>query len=427
MARKNPTELVNDIEVVLKKYFIVSASFQDIHHGIVDNKRRRHVHLINAIIFADILLNIVWIVAPANYSIHFYSLNPLHGFGRIGRFVAGFYAIGLTMVLLHSLALLKHEKAGTLTPLTDLRHMYHRLSQLGHLTAKDSKQLIFFLKLLSLFRWSNLVLALPLAILMGIGSIVTAYNFNSILFFILRIPVSQIECFGVFVPSTHIFTVVHLLTAQSSRYLVMRLDKNYRKLYKLLVYHNTEDRNGFLWMTNRLVFDLHSILNEIKNHNQCIKDFLRDALLCIECVISCLLVFILESDAWYEQIFLLFVMLSISIFLSLSTLNASYLFVRIQSTTKLLHSLQRNLPFQPPVSRHRSPPVLTKKRCHYQEDVIKVKKEILRLIQRMSSPFLKVGFTEGDTNSFTPLSAAASVLSIICMSLMFLNAKYSSV
>ena len=420
MNSQDVTVLVNKIEIVLKKNYIVSTTFQNIENGIVDNKRRRVVYCILGVMITYFIILTTWTIAPKNSSLHFYFFNPFYGFGKIGRFVAAFLAAGGLMVMLHYIAVLKQEKRSSLTPVTGLRHMFDRL---GHPSSKDTKKLTLFMKLLALIPWFKVILVLPLIILMAIGSIVTAYKFDSSLFLLLRILALLVEGFLVLAPASQIFSVVHLLTAQSSIYLTMRLDGTSEYLSQV----SKRSSHISLKHVNRALLDFHIILNEVRDHNECIKHFLRDSMLCIECCISCSMVFVMESNAWYEQLFLLSVTISIAVFLSFSTFNASYLFVKIRETAKLLHSLQEKIHTLQLVSRHRSASVVVRNKedCHL-TDVIKAKHQILRLTHRMSSPFLKVGFTEGDVDSFTPMSVVSSVSTIVCTSLMFLNAKYSS-
>ena len=417
--------LVSKIEIVLKKFYIISTTFQDIHHGNVNNKRRRVIYLKNGCFLAFFLICTIWTTAPSDSALHFYFLNPLHGLGKVGRFVGAFFAIGIFMILLHSLSLLQQEKKAALAPVTDLRQM---LVRLRNPSPEEIKRLIFFMKLLSLLPWFNLFLTVPLAAITAIGSIITAYEFNSGFFLLLRILSCLVESLVVFVPAAHVFAAVHLLAAQSSRYLILRLDANFQKLSQILSQWCKKDRWRLTRKVHTLLIDLHNILNEIRDHNLCIQHFFRDALLCIECVVSCLLVFVLESNTWYERFFLLLMLVSVLVFLSFSSFNAGCLFLRIRSTARLLHSLQGKIYTLESLSRHRSASVVVRNKedCHL-TDVIKAKHQILRLIHRMSSPFLKVGFTDGDVDSFTPMSVASSVSTIISMSLMFLNAKYSSV
>lgn len=49
------------------------------------------------------------------------------------------------------------------------------------------------------------------------------------------------------------------------------------------------------------------------------------------------------------------------------------------------------------------------------------------MIHRVSSVYLKVGYTEGDAKSFSPASAAEFVDSVVITSLMFLNSNQSAV
>ena len=119
-------------------------------------------------------------------------------------------------------------------------------------------------------------------------------------------------------------------------------------------------------------------------------------------------------------------MFGILSFLAVSFVNASYLFIRILSTAKLLHFLQKKLQTQELVLRQRSAPVLTtKKEYPHLEDVIKIKYQVLRLIHRMTTPFLPIAFSEGNAKSFSPASIGSSISSTITISLMFLNTKYS--
>lgn len=54
------------------------------------------------------------------------------------------------------------------------------------------------------------------------------------------------------------------------------------------------------------------------------------------------------------------------------------------------------------------------------------KKQLLRMIHRLSSPLLKVGMTAGDLESFDSSDVASLISSVVTTSLMFMNSKYSA-
>ena len=117
----------------------------------------------------------------------------------------------------------------------------------------------------------------------------------------------------------------------------------------------------------------------------------------------------------------------IVLFLSISLCFAAYLFIKIRSTAKLLHSFQTQLKIRETTFRYRSASILIRKtRDSHPLDVIKIKYQTLRLIHKMTSPFLRIGFTEGDGESFSPETVASMVSTVTVGSLMFLNTKYSS-
>jgi len=111
---------------------------------------------------------------------------------------------------------------------------------------------------------------------------------------------------------------------------------------------------------------------------------------------------------------------------AVSFINASQLYIRILNMAKALHSCQclsaqnQRMEFRP-----RSAPSTSQGiRPSFASDVLvlKCKFQVLRMIQRVSSPHLRIGYTVGNGASFSDDTAAAYVSNIFGNTLMFLNA-----
>ena len=177
-----------------------------------------------------------------------------------------------------------------------------------------------------------------------------------------------------------------------------------------------------------MLLELETVLNETNDHNRCIKMLLKQTTTGVGIIFSLLFVFAVEASEWYQKAILLSIAIVAGVFASYSFITVVYLFIRIRFTAKLVHTLQTVMHSRNSWIRIRSAPVMsTNRRERHPIDMIKAKYQILRMIHRMSSPYLRIGFTEGDGDSFSPASLTAFYSTIIFTSIMFLNTKYSSI
>ena len=426
MTAQDAIDLVKEIDKLLVKWYITSNSTDNIESGVLNNKRRKLIYVANAVACYDVLLWTIAFAAPENSSLHFYFLNGVHALGYLGRLFIGVLIIGHPMCVLHSMVILHYEKRGALTPVSSIKHLFEKLK---NPSPKELKKLKLSLKAISYFPLiSHFTGTLCLESIKIVGAVMTALSFKSWYFAFAYIPRGILGCLS----TTHTsqsFAIVHLLIANSVIWLALRLDRvtvNLSNAISLSVGMNTADRLHTSRLTQANLLDLDSILNDVNDHNRCIKHWLKDELICIGIVISFIIVFFIEGNNYYEKAIFGFTVSTVVFVLAISFGYAAYLHVKIRSTAKLLHSLQTKTQIRVSVLRRQSEPTISlEKRNQSFSDVIKTKYEILRLIHRVSSPYLRTGFTEGNGESFSPKSVASVISTIVTTPLIFLNAKYS--
>ena len=427
MAVQDPVHLVNQIDKLLVKWFITSTSTDDIERGVLNNKRRKLIYVANAIVCCDVFLWTIAFAAPENSSLHFYFLNGVHALGYLGRVFSGTIIVGHTMCVLHSLVILYYEKRGALTPVSSIKHLFEKLK---NPFPNELKKLTFSLKALCYFPLIHFAGTLCVQSISTVGAVMTALSFQSWYFALAYIPRGIFGCLS----SAHVsqsFAIVHLLITNSTIFLGLCLDRvtmNLSGVSSLSPGINTADRLHASRLTKTNLLDLDSILNDVNDHNRCIKHWLKDELICVGVLVSLIIVFCIEGSNYYEKAIFGITVFSIVFVLAISFGHAVYLHVKIRSIAKLLHSLQTKTQIHVSLLRRHSEPMffLLEKRNESFADVIKTKYEILRLIHRISSPYLRIGFTEGNGESFSPESVASVISTIVTTPLMFLNAKYSS-
>ena len=424
MSSPDVTHLVEDVEKVLKKCFIISAPFSDIEKGIVNERRRRIVYFLAFIFFVDFLLSIIRTFASKNSVLHIYSLNSLVSFGYLGKLFNGSFVVGYPLCITHMYTVLRNEKRGTLTPVTSLGRMFHKLP---NLSTEETKTLTNILKLLAYIRYVNLVSTCPGMFLRAVGAFAAVKSYG-LIFLCCYIPVWLIQCVCLTFQS-QIFSIVHLLIAQSVIYLTLRLKRVNALLMKVvLMDENQRSKLKLSSIVQGMLLELDTVLNEINDHNICIRMLLKQNTTGAGIIFSLLFVFAIEGSEWYQKVFTLTLAFVMGVLISYSFINVAYLFIRIRRTVKFLHKLQTLMHCQDLWFKNGSAPVMSRKArgCHPIE-VIKTKYLILRMIHRMSSPYLRIGFTEGDGDSFSPASLTETYSSMIFTSIMFLNTKYSSI
>ena len=423
MSSPDVTHLVEDVERVLKKCFVISASFSDIEKGIVNERRRRIAYFMVFFSFVEFILAIIRTVASKDSSLHIYSLNSMVSFGYLGRIYNAGTIVGYVIVITHTCTVLLNEKRGTLTPVTSLGRMFHKLP---NPSTEETKTLTNILQMFIYIPYLNILITCPAMLLRTVGAF-TAVKSYGLTFFCCYIPVWLMQC-GFFIFGTHIFSVVHLLIAQSVAYLTLRLKRVDAFLLRVVSMGPKERMKCKLSsIIQGMLLELDTVLNETNDHNRCIRMFLKQTTTGAGILLSFLFVFAVEGTEWYQKAFILSLAIASGGSISYSFINAAYLFIRIRSTTKLLHTLQTVMLSQDSWVRNRSAPVMSRKgRQRHPIEVIKAKYQILRMIHRMSSPYLRIGFTEGDEESFSPAQVSAFYSITVSTSMMFLNAKYSS-
>ena len=235
---------------------------------------------------------------------------------------------------------------------------------------------------------------------------------------------------------------VHLMIAQSTTYFKIRLNRVEKNLKQIADQSSQEFWNPVRRQSvgkkrdkkttrrpiiiDDVVLDLQETLDELDQHNLLIKHFLRDELYGLGGIFVAFLVFVLAKIPWYYKILVsgsLIIGVTINV---VSFTNASQLYIRILKMAKALHSCQcvsaqnQRLELRP-----RSAPSTSQGiRPSMISDllILKSKFQILRMIQRVSSPHLRIGYTVGNGESFSDDTAAAYVSSIFGNTLMFLNA-----
>ena len=421
-------KVIDKLESNMIRDHLISTDFQSIENKKMNKKRIVTVIIIDIFLLIYFFRFCIGLLAEPGSSLHYYSLNAFYGFGYLGRLWNGIYASGFLATIAHSIVILMNEKRGTLTPIVKLREMY---SKLDDPSPQETSSFLYFLKIgLHVRELGIMTILIPMTGFRIVGVIITAYKWNSVGFLIAYIPV--LVLFILLQPypcQTHAFS--HLLIAQSTTYFKLRLSRvekildktikiNFRQASETMM--KKKLKFTIITAMNKQLRVLEEILNEVRDHNKCIKYWLRDEMIITGCLLSYCLVSIVGGIEWYYKLFTVVSIVSWSGALVPSFINAALLHVRIMSVAKLLHSCQNELSIlEKPDVRHKSAPV------HFNLiEVVKTKYQILRMIHRVSSPFLRVGYTEGNGESFSPASLGKFTSTVIFTSLMFLNSKSSA-
>ena len=425
MSSQDISDLVNEIDKLLVNWYIISSPIDDIEKGVLNTKRRIMIYAANFIACIETVIALIAFAAPKESLLHFYVLNGVHSLGFLGRIFSGIIMVGYPMDMMHSIVILMNEKRGTLTPVTNIKHMFDKLN---NPSPRETKRLMFSLKALRYFPLMHLGGTISMECIKAVGAVMTALSFKSWAWALAYIPRGIASFVGVAHASQN-WAVSHLLITNSATYLTLRLDRVIEVLSTIVSMPGDRiqaNKRNISWLINRNLKDLDCILNEVNDHNRCIKYWLRDELVCIGIVISFIIVFFIEGANYYEKGIIGMTITAVLIVLIISFAHAAYLYVQIRSTANLLKSLQLKTQFLMPVPRPRTISVIQRPNPEPQfADVIQTKHQILLLIHRTSSPYLRIGFTEGNTESFSPESVASVISIILTTPLMFLNAKHS--
>ena len=334
--------------------------------------------------------------------------------------------------VLHSIVFLRNEAKGTLYPIIKLKEMY---ANLDNPSPQETSTFLSFLNIAVYVREISLITVLiPMVLFRGVGAVLTAYKFNSLLFLLVSIPdVMLFMILQLYPCQMHAFT--HLLIAQSTTYFQLRLSRVERSLESIVIYVRSETAKSQWRETkinmirgiNEQLFDLEEILNEVNDHNECIKHWLRDELVINGGLLCYFVVSMLGDIEWYYKLSTVVSIVSWSGAIIPSFVNSAQLYIKIRSMAKLLHSCQKQL-----IIENKSVPRSSGTSTVQENDVsryvvMKTKYQVMRMIHRVSSPFLRIGYTEGDGESFSPASIGQLASTIVFGSLMFLNSKPSAV
>ena len=116
--------LIDKIEYNLKHDLVISASFNDIKEGKLNFTRRRFVIIMCIVLLLNNLRSFIGAFVRRDSLLHFYSVNPLIGFGSLGRFMSVVFIAGYTGMTLHSLVFFSGEKNKDLAMITNLKEMF---------------------------------------------------------------------------------------------------------------------------------------------------------------------------------------------------------------------------------------------------------------------------------------------------------------
>lgn len=420
---------IDQVKNALVRDFIIFGSY--------DSMTRRTFRVMRTIGFILIIFFNIWLIASSivgfvinrDSNLHWYFLNGLYGYGYVGIILNGIYFLAGSACVLHILVFLLNERRATLTLITDMKEMYQRLP---NATIQETAHFLYYLRIMLAVR--NIAVTavfIPMMIFRAAGIVLTAYQWKSYKF----LAVSFLSFIGFAViqwedPLIHGYT--HLTIAQSATYLNLRLARIQKALQDVVVFvHKSRYSSTLTNVTTSKVMDvintqlndLKSTLNETKQHNECIKSLLRDELILTGCQLSFVIISCLgDLDVVYKLLILVAGGCWCSALVP-SFSAAANLHLMIISTSKLLHSCQTLL--------EKNYQVLLKSGKGLQSeqprvaDIVKTKYQILRMIHRVSSPFLKIGYTEGDGESFSPATITDFLSTVVSVTIMFLNSKSS--
>lgn len=409
-------EIIDKLEKKLVGHFIVSSNFQDIQKGNINCKRRIFIIALNIINAINSIRSFISAVSPPDSINHFYCLNPFLVFGIIGKFMSGFYAWGYLGIVSYVVVVLMNEARNTLNPFTDVKKMARKLKKP---TLEEFKAFSLFLKVMLVIPVIGLIsVTIPMALLRGLGAVMTAYKFKSIWFSAL----SVIDFFVFVVTQQYIvelFVFLFVLIAQTTVYFKLRLQRiesafgSTKKALELGI------KSNHLLKLNKNVktslLTLKEFLGDVHQNNRFIKDLLFYGLLCTGGMFSLCLGFVLGDVEWYFKIFPAVTFCFMAIVMGICFSNAAELYVRIRQNLLILQSHQINLQLDKEQVKEIG-----------SFHLVRTKFQILRLIHSLSSHSVMVGYTAGCTESFSPKTVASFLSTVVSLTIMFLNSKHAS-
>ena len=378
-------------------------------------------------------ISAVGFIAEKESKLHVYVPNSLYAYGYLGKIWNGNYFIAGIGIVGHTLVFLVAEGRGRIPVLTELKRMFHRLE---NPSTQETNDFLYFLKIFVYVReLSFIAIIIPMTAFRVVGAALTAYELQSVAFLVFSsismIPFAVAQQYFAYI---HVYT--HLIMTQPAAYLILRLNRVDKQLQSVVsssisqMHPRTFHKTVFVAMykVNRQVIDLQNILNEVGRHNENIKHWLGNDLLTVGVVLSFCLVQCLDSPIpWYLNVCTFSAVPAWIAIMFLPFFYAAKLHLKIRSMSKVLYSCQTLIQREGQSTTRRPRSELSTIPMNANPvDVLKTKYQILRVIHRVSSPFLRIGFTERDGDSFSPSSIVRLLSTVAFNSLMFLNARYST-
>ena len=429
MSRIDVSTVVEKAEQNLVRDYIISADFSSITTGTVNSDRRRMIIVRIALVAFLTTISAVGFVADKESKLHVYAINSLYGYGYLGKIWNGIYFIGGIGIVGHAIVFFSAEKRDRLSVVTELKRMFQRLE---NPSTQETKDFLYYLKIIVYIReLSFTAIIIPMTAFRLVGAAVTAYELQSISFlvisFISMIPAAVAQQYISYV---HFYT--HLIMAQSATYLTLRLNRVDKQLQSVVSSSRSQMHSRTFLVTmekaNKQVIDLQNILNEVGKHNHIIRHWLGNDLFTVGGVLTFCFIQCLDSPIpWYFKVSTFSSVPAWTAIMCLSFFNAAKLHLRIRSISKVLYSCQTQIQREAQSMTRRERSAFSTNPLNARPvDVLKTKRQILRVIHRVSSPFLRIGYTEGDADSFSPSTIIRLLSTVVFNSLMFLNARNST-
>ena len=424
--------VVEKAEQNLIRDYIISADFSSITSRNVNHHRRRIIVFRIALAAFLTTVSALGFIAGRESKLHVYVLNSLYGYGYLGKILNGNYFFAGIGIVCHAIVFFVAEGRGHLTVVTELKKMFHRLESPS---SEEANDFLYYLKIMIYVReLSFIAIIIPTTAFRLVGGAITAYEFQSVSFFVVSsvsmIPFAVAQQYFGYI---HFYT--HLIMAQSAIYLTLRLNKVDNQLQSVVsssmsqMHPRTFHKTVFMAMDNinKQVIDLQKILNEVGRHNENIKQWLANDVLTVGVILTfCFIQGLDSSIPWYLNVCTFSAVPAWIAIMFLSFFNAAKLHLRIRSMSKVLYSCQTLIQGDTQMARRPRSALSTKPMKANPVDLLKTKYGILRVIHRVSSPFLRIGYTEGDGDSFSPSSIISLLSTVTFNSLMFLNARNST-
>ena len=340
--------------------------------------------------------------------------DSLYAFGSFGCIANQLYFLGTLCVTNFLYSIQRVENAGQLDVLSHITKIKHL-----NFTTDESKRLAKYLKLMRHQLPISFLISTPFFLFFTMAMYVTSLELNSLMFLVTLV------VFGLIMnPIFYVGTIAAcyslVMTLHSNNYLSIRFQRLFQEIEKL---HSCDRRfkkgnetvmlkleawieRARLRVRKRhwVLHEAENVLNEIKQHNEIVKDILHGSVNYGVPAFGLFIVFCAaEGNVLLKNVFsVAVILLAIPFYLTLHKSCQPYnLSKRLQ---RELHSMQTRLGFKI------------------------IKTHILRLIQRTSDCETwnhSIGFTVGSQGSSSPMRVFLSFTQTIVIALTFLNTKSS--